>query len=146
MSGGVPSAGRVGRREREARRRGGTAGERDFEAGAHAGLGTDADVAAQEGDVLAYDRQPEADARRAVRVPVELPEGLEDRLQVLAGYPGPAVLDAEDDLLAGRYRRRAHHDAAGGGELDGVVHQVVEDHGELRDVGLELREIGGDLP
>src|SRR5947207_8092451 len=117
-------------------------GQRDLEARTDARLRADADLAAEQRHVVARDGEPESHAVRALRSPVDLMEGLEDRRQVLARDAGAGVLDAEDDAPLARDVPCAHRDRTLARELDRVVHQVVEDDAELGDVGLDLGQRG----
>ncbi|OEZ52482.1 hypothetical protein DUGA6_61160 [Duganella sp. HH105] len=106
--------------------------QRQVEGGAHALYAFGPQLAAHQRHQLAADGGAQAGAAEAPRHRrVGLREGIEDRLQPLRRDADAGVLHGDPQLALGRAGAQA--DAAGGGELDGVVEQVAEDlaHAQL---------------
>ncbi len=131
----------------------------DGERAAFAGRARDGDLAAEEADELAADRQAEAGAAvDAGRRAVALGERFEDPLLLLLVDADAGVDDGD-----GEHRRRAverlavglqpssatrdlEPHLADGGELEGVGEQVLEDLAEALRIGDDVpRAAGGDV-
>ena len=107
----------------------------DDEAGAVGVGGVEGDVAAEGTDEAAADGEAEAYAGHEV---VALLEGVEDALAVFCPDAAAGVGDDEADAVA--VVLAAEFDVADVGELDGVVHQVLQ--GALQAVGVGMEGAG----
>ena len=113
----------------------------DGDGGAEIGLAGDRDLAAVELGEPGDDGQPEAGALLFVDTAFELDVGA-DVGDVLGAHPAALVGDV--DLGPGTVGESAHHHGvAGGGELEGVVDEFLDDLGEVgfRHGGLAALEI-----
>src|SRR5262249_21962447 len=98
------------------------------------------DVAAQEPDEVATDRQPEARASVLSRATaVDLPEFLENQVDRVRGDTDSGVTDREHHPSP--FCPSAHGDAPGLGELDGVAQQIDQNLFELALVGDQTRQV-----
>ena len=112
-----------------------------------AGPGLDADLSAPAFDQSLGRRQAQPQAADVAGEPfLDLQEIAEDVRLVLGLDARPEVADGDLDHVAGHFL--GHDFDAGplaGGELHGVVHQVVQHQGKLLDVDVHLRQLVGQL-
>src|SRR5438876_1196543 len=122
------------------------AGQDDAEAAAAPERAGDLDRAAEPGDELLHDVEPEAHAAVAARRrAVHLAEHVEDDRQVLGADADARVAHLDHHRLVMQQHAYQHLPLAG--ELEGVAHQVADHERELGAVGHDaLGEVRGRLP
>src|SRR5438876_996256 len=122
------------------------AGQDDAEAAAAPERAGDLDRAAEPGDELLHDVEPEAHAAVAARRrAVHLPEHVEDDRQVLGADADARVAHLDHHRFVGQQHAYQHLPLAG--ELEGVAHQVADHERDLGAVGHDaLGEVRGRLP
>src|SRR5207244_7475010 len=118
--------------------------EDDGEGGAPADRALDGDVAAHQAREAARERESQADAVAPPVRRAELAEHVEHGLVVLGRDAGARVAHPDGDAAV-RQRRGGETDTPLAGELRGVREEVLDDDAQLRALGRERREAGGDV-